>query len=228
MPTCPSSCEPPHGTAAAEVPFPRNTSEHPSQPAQALRAEQLHRYEQTIRRTILQTLRQKRVDSPEELIDDLLQDVYCHLLSDEGRRLRACRQSAEPSRTVYLCRTAERVTLDWVRRQTSHKRSYRHTRYWGLAIRLEELGTLSAEQDPEMRLLRRDSYQRLLKRMASSRPGRDLRQPLSYLWLSAVGELTCTEIAAASTSTTPGAVTAALARLKQQLRAVGELELVGC
>jgi hypothetical protein len=212
MNTSPSSCEPSQDAAATE----------------ALRAEQLHRYEATIRRTIQQTLRQKRLEAAAELIDDLLQDVYCHLLSDGGRRLRACRQQAEPSRAVYLCRTAERVTLDWVRRQTSHKRSYRHTRYWGLAIRLEELGTLSAEQDPEMRLLRRDSYRRLLQRMASSKPGRDLRQPLGYLWLSAVGELTCAEIAAVSQRTTPSAVTAALARFKDQLRAVGEVELAGC
>lgn len=54
--------------------------------------------------------------------EDLLQEIYCRLLADGRRRLRSCRGEDDRTVTGYLCRIAENVVIDHLRRSNAVKR----------------------------------------------------------------------------------------------------------
>jgi RNA polymerase sigma factor (sigma-70 family) len=56
--------------------------------------------------------------------DDLLQEVLCHLLEQEGRRLRSCRGVNDRVIGAYLGRIAESVVTDHLRAWAADKRGH--------------------------------------------------------------------------------------------------------
>jgi DNA-directed RNA polymerase specialized sigma24 family protein len=57
-----------------------------------------------------------------EDVEEIVQDVYCHLLAEGGRRLRSGRATEERQIGAFLFKVAERVTLDQVRAARAQKR----------------------------------------------------------------------------------------------------------
>ena len=55
--------------------------------------------------------------------EELLQDVYCRLLENDGRILRECRGDTAPAVAVYLRRVAESAAVDRLRLLTAVKRA---------------------------------------------------------------------------------------------------------
>jgi DNA-directed RNA polymerase specialized sigma24 family protein len=57
-----------------------------------------------------------------EQVEEVVQEVYCRLLADGGRRLAACRAGSEGQAVSYLGRVVERVVLDQFRKRRAAKR----------------------------------------------------------------------------------------------------------
>jgi RNA polymerase sigma factor (sigma-70 family) len=57
-----------------------------------------------------------------ELVEDVVQETYCRLLDEGGRRISACRAASEGEVVNYLGQVVERVVIDQLRRQLSQKR----------------------------------------------------------------------------------------------------------
>lgn len=80
------------------------------------------RFKKPIERGILRALRASAQSLHCYDREDLVQDVMYRLLDHDRRRLRWCRGRTEDQIAAYLCRVAETVTLDHLRRQAALKR----------------------------------------------------------------------------------------------------------
>jgi RNA polymerase sigma factor (sigma-70 family) len=68
------------------------------------------------------SLQQFGVAPRADQVEEVVQEVYCRLLDDGGRRLRACRAESEGQAVSYLSRVVERVVIDQVRKRLAAKR----------------------------------------------------------------------------------------------------------
>jgi len=82
------------------------------------------RFKKPIERGILRALRSSAQNLRCYDREDLMQDVMCRLLDHDRRRLRWCRGRTEDQIASYLCRVAETVTIDHLRRQAALKRRF--------------------------------------------------------------------------------------------------------
>jgi len=128
--------------------------------------------------------------------EELLQEVYCRLLENEGRILRECRGDTAPAVAAYLRRVAESAAVDRLRLLTAVKRG-RH-----LLVRLRDAdrgrwrGSFIAEAPgPEARLLARERRRRAFARCRKLVGGRSPRRDLSVLYLAYCRGLDSREIA---------------------------------
>ena len=108
---------------------------------------------------------------------DLVQDTYCRLLADGGRRLRSCRAASKPELEAFLLRVVRHVVVDHRRAAWAAKRG------GGRLASTEAVSWIDPvagrDSDPEHRLLMRERLKAFLGRcreaLTEHRPERDLR-----------------------------------------------------
>lgn len=171
----------------------------------------VRRYEKALRSRIWRQL--ERLDHPPgaDLVDEILQDVYCRLLQQALHRLRG-RSAGEL--LAYVGTIAENVAFDHVRLARAGKRhSSREVR---LGRRLEQIS--DPRQNPERDLLHAESQRQVLRSCRdTSRHGRRRRN----VWVARLAfleEWSSQEIAGAARGRlSPGHVACLIHRLRRRL-----------
>lgn len=113
-----------------------------------------------LRGTVAFVLQLRSGRSRSDLVDDLVQEVWCRLLAGDRRALRDFRGGSEHEATAYLRRIATGIVLDRLRRDAADKRPPE-----GAAVDAgdEAAGLRLADRRgcPERRLLAREEARRL-------------------------------------------------------------------
>lgn len=150
-------------------------------------------------------------------VADLVQECYCRLLEDGGRRLRSFRGTGEWELRTWLGRTADRVTQDRLRAEVAEKRGRRRTVSGFGAPERARLPDPAAS--PERRLLSRERLALLVGRW--HRLARDEAEA-RVLKLVFLAGLTSAEAARASgRALSPSAVDSVVHRFRRRLAAEG-------
>jgi RNA polymerase sigma factor (sigma-70 family) len=186
----------------------------------------LARYGWSLAATVRRALRRVGLAARRELQEDLLQETYCRLLADDRRRLANCRGDDDPTVTGYLCRIAENVVVDHLRRRGATKRGRALLR----AAPALGPGALERAPDPEARADRRalvaESRRIYLAHGAAALAGRNRRRDLWVTYLALFEGWSSQEIAERLGSLTANNVDSVVYRTRRRLAAAG-LELVG-
>ena len=181
--------------------------------------ELIHRHRGRLQSRIRAALARCGLGTAVDLVDELVQEVFCRLLERHGRSL-----STGPARNdlvlaAYLGRMAERLVVDRVRYLAAAKRGGR------LILSLSEPAVARLAETrpdrgptPEQRLLRGDGWRRLWRMLAGIETVRGPRYLLALVMM-AIGGWTSREVAAL----VPGRPSAAamdlrLHRLRNRLR----------
>lgn len=143
--------------------------------------ELIHRYGGGIKARVGSVLRRAGTPPHRELIDEILQEVYCRLLDGGGRRLRRCRATSENQAAAFLGRVAERVALDQLRLARAQKRGGEMTRC-GTADERADPGA-----NPEERFLIRERLRLLLERCGALAGRKDYRRNARILAMAVDG-----------------------------------------
>lgn len=181
------------------------------------------RFEGRLRAGILATLRRHGASTVPEDREDLLQEVYCRLLSHGGRILKRCRGGSEVEVAGYLRRVAESVVIDHLRAVSATKRG---------RCRLTEAGegggTALLERapdpapSPEQRALHAELRRLFLARSRRAAGRRDPRRNLRILCLALLEGWTSREIARRlGGGVSVGTVDSLIHRMRQRLSAEG-------
>lgn len=150
-------------------------------------------------------------------VEDLVQECYCRLLENDGRRLTSFRGSGYAELRSWLGRVADRVTRDRLRAEVAEKRDRRRTVSGSGAQESVLLSDPAAS--PERKLLTRERLELLVRRWR--RLARDEGEA-RILKLVFLGGLTSAEAARASGRTlSPSAVDSAVHRFRRRLAAEG-------
>ncbi len=155
--------------------------------------------------------------------EELLQEVYCRLLENEGRILLECRGDSAPAVAAYLRRVAASAAVDRLRLLTAVKRG-RH-----LQVRLRDAdrrrwrGSFVAEAaGPEARLLARERRHRAFARCRRLVGGRSPGRDLTVLFLAYCRGLSSGEIARRlGGGLTPARVDSLMHRVRRRLARSG-------
>lgn len=157
-----------------------------------------------------------------DLVDELVQEVFCRLLERHGRSLTSGPARNDLVLGAYLGRMAERVVVDRVRHLAAAKRGGRRL------VSLSQPGaahlaasTPDREPTPEERLIENEDWRRLWRGLAATELGEHGRSYLAALALIAISGWTSREVAGLM----PGRPSAAtlhvrLHRLRHRLRRV--------
>ena len=151
--------------------------------------------------------------------EELLQEVYCRLLENDGRILRECRGDTKPAVAAYLRRVAESAAVDRLRLLTAAKRG-RH-----LLVRLRDANRgrwrrsfIAEAPGPEARLLARERRRRAFARCRRLAGGRSPERDVSVLFLAYCRGLSSREIARRlGGGLTPARVDSLMHRLRRRL-----------
>jgi DNA-directed RNA polymerase specialized sigma24 family protein len=181
--------------------------------------ELLRRYGPGLELRVRRTLRKCGRWADDGEVEEMLQEVYCRLLEQGGRRLLACRGRNEGEVASYLGRLAARVVLD-------HRRLARAAKRRPVGVPVPRPAPLSLVErlpapgsSPEDRALASARVERLLGRFQAVEGGPRGRRDLGILVLAAVGGWTSREIAQfLADGPGPSGVDSLLHRLKQRLR----------
>lgn len=151
----------------------------------------------------------------EELHDEMVQECYCRLLEEGGRRLAGFRGLSEPEARAWLARLAERCTRDRLRAARASKRGGR--------VRSAHLRDVVSLPDPgpspERQAIGRQEVRRFSRRCR--RLGRSERDVL-ILHLVFLAGLTSREVAGAVRGgLSPSAVDTVVHRFRRRLEASG-------
>ena len=106
----------------------RNRPRQPTPPDRHDREEawrrMVERFGRSIEHGVREALARHRAPRRRDLVEDLVQETWCRLLADRGRRLAAFRGAhGERSLIAWLRQTAYRLTVDHVRASRAQKRS---------------------------------------------------------------------------------------------------------
>jgi RNA polymerase sigma factor (sigma-70 family) len=159
-----------------------------------------------------------------ELVEELVQEVYCRLLEDGAARLRRCRGGTEPELIAFMGIIAERVVLDHRRLAAARKRT-------GLAtVRLGRLGrrgrrTVERLPDPgptpEEAALRRERRRLLVDCCLNLRGLGPARRNAWVLRLAVQGYSSREISDAAGGRLSPGGIDTLLYRIRRRLAGSG-------
>lgn len=155
--------------------------------------------------------------------EDYLQEVYCRLLEDRGRRLRRCRGSGERAVGAYLSRIAESVTLDHLRSQAADKRG------GGRVVSLERPGRFGKTRSvrdlaasPEERLLAREKRTVFIRRCRRAAGPKTTRRDLRILYLAFFVGLSSRQVARiVGGGMSPNSVDSVIYRVRRRLEKGG-------
>lgn len=176
----------------------------------------VRRYGRRLQAGVRRGLRRARRDETSEDVEDLLQDVYCHLLEGGGYRLLRPRGTSDPEISSYLGRLAENVVLDRIRAARASKRSVSVIPWQEDSMEAVARRSLS----PEERVLLREREAQFARdcRIAAAHSSRSvwmLRMAILEGWSSQ-------EISRAlGARVSPANVDAVLHRLRRRLRRYG-------
>lgn len=176
----------------------------------------LRRYRKGLESGVRRGMRRVEYAAEQDEIEDVLQEIYCRLLEEGGRRLRASRGTTDGEIGSYLRRLAENVVLDRARASRAEKRRGAHVR--------SLLPSENALADPA--LSKEDSLLLRERAVAVLRVGRgshDGSRRNAWIARKALVEgWTSREIARAlAGSMSSGAVDAVLSRVYRRLRQAG-------
>lgn len=133
-----------------------------------------------------------------ELVEEIVQEVYCRLLAGGSRRLRRCRATSECQVGAFLGRVAERVTLDHLRAARAQKRGGASAELpaieaagqpgdgWGRRAELDDRA-VDPRANPEERVLSRERLRLFLERCGLLAGRRDQRRNAHILALAVAG-----------------------------------------
>ena len=117
--------------------------------------------------------------------EELVQEVYCRLLENDGRILRRCRGDSAPAVAAYLRRVAESVAVDRLRSLAAVKRGQdKVVRLRDGDRRQRQPGFVADGPGPEARLLARERRRRAFSRCRELVGGRTPGRDLSVLYLA--------------------------------------------
>lgn len=174
-----------------------------------------------IRRGVLGSLAGFGEKPTPELVDDLVQEVWCHLLADDRRRCRGFRGDSDLAAGVYLRRLVRGVVVDALRAGSARKRRPRSLISLG---DVDELDWAPADRAgcPEQRLLARERLRHLLVLCRRAVGRKAPRQRLRIARLGLIEGWSSSEIAAVL----PGSVShrsidSTLFRIRRRLRQLG-------
>ena len=152
---------------------------------------------------------------PHEQVEEVLQELYCRLLAEDGRRLERCRARSEEQLVAFVARIAERTALDWLRSERAARR-----RSPAISLRLE-LDPADPSGSPEALALLAEARRLLLARCEAVVKGRNRRRDGRILRLLLDG-WSSREIAEASGGRMPAAAVDGLVyRIRRRLAARG-------
>lgn len=182
----------------------------------------VRRYGSRLYGRIHQALHAARFRPEPERVCEILQDVYLRLLDDGSRRLRQFQGWQEKQLAGYLLRTAERVTVDHVRRALAERR--RPGPWAGTSPKALDPSSLRAcsRDTPEDALLVKERRLMLLRECGRISKPKARRRNAQVLKLVFEG-WTCSEIAGAlGGGLGPSGVNSLLYRLRRSLEERGE------
>jgi DNA-directed RNA polymerase specialized sigma24 family protein len=182
----------------------------------------LHRYGATLAATVRRILGGLGRVLARDLHEDLLQEIYCHLLADGRRRLKVCRGTDDRAVAGYLCRLAENVVMDHMRRSNAAKRG----RHLLLAAQpTDQTPAVERAVDPdacaERRLLVAESRRLFLARAGGALRGANRRRDLSITYLALFEGWRSREIARRFAGTTANNVDSIVHRTRLKLERAG-------
>jgi DNA-directed RNA polymerase specialized sigma24 family protein len=152
----------------------------------------VYRFEPRLRDGVRRALGRSGVRATPDLVDEMVQEVYCHLLEQNGRRLLGFRGVSYGEVLVYLGKTAQHVVLDRLRNAGAAKRG------GDLLVPCESslAGRLmDPEPDPETRLLLQEARWLFLQRCRQVSGGPTAGRNLRILHLALFDGWTSREIA---------------------------------
>ncbi|MFN7962369.1 MAG: sigma-70 family RNA polymerase sigma factor [Thermoanaerobaculia bacterium] len=184
-----------------------------------IRREELDRHAPLMRWRISRLLQKAMPYHPHDWVEDLLQETYCHLLSDAERRLRVHLNYGPEGIPGYLAAVAEGVTRDRLRREWADKRGGGRTISCGLRVPFDPEAPEAANTCPEQRLLAREGFHQLLTGLARLAPKAERRRRVAVILMAGVMELSYPEIARhQELKLSSGAVNSLLHRTRRDAR----------
>lgn len=148
-------------------------------------SEFLRRYGRALAGAVRRALAVRGYTWARELDEDIRQEVYCRLLANGRRRLLNCRGSDDREVVGYLCRIAENVVVDHVRRSNAAKRGRRLRSTYPPA---EQSGLVDRAADPaasaESQALMHESRRIFFDRAARILRGPNRRRDLWVTYLA--------------------------------------------
>jgi DNA-directed RNA polymerase specialized sigma24 family protein len=183
----------------------------------------IHRYEPAVRSGVRQGWFLAKSRRPQTAdVDDLVQEVYCHLLAEGRRRLRRCRHRGGRRMGAFLYRMAVRVVLDQHRMENAQRRGGGSWSHHAKSVRwIDEFPAPAGCSDPRLPLERREALRCAFRRHVEGRPQR--RRDLQIWLLATAAGFRCREIAAAMPGRlSENQVSKALQRVRHTLSTMGE------
>ena len=157
-----------------------------------------------------------------DIEEDLLQEIYCRLLADGRRRLRNCNGIDDRTVTGYLCRIAENVVVDHLRRSNAVKRGRRL-----LTQPPADSGVCPVDTAPDPRasadreILVRESRRMFFNRAVRVLHGPNRRRDLWVTYLAVFEGWSSRDIAGRLASITANNVDSVVHRTRRRLAAAG-------
>jgi RNA polymerase sigma factor (sigma-70 family) len=185
----------------------------PEDPLWPLLVERLSR---PVRGGVLGVLQRLQPRRDPGLMDELVQEVWCHLLERDRRALALCGAADERAVHVYVRRVASRVAIDVLRARRAQKRCPRRLAAYD-ELDGDEPGLLDWRESPERRLLGRERIAGLLALCRELLGPVRRAERLRIVRLAWLEGWSTPEIAARIGRWSPSAIDSMLSRLRQRL-----------
>ena len=186
----------------------------------------LRRYGRVLAATVRRVLVAFGSPAAREHEEDIRQEVYCRLLANGRRRLLNCRGEDDRAVLGYLCRIAENVVVDHLRRSNAVKRGRRLL--GAPAVRYGTARVVDRAVDPracaERRALVRESRRHFFDRAGRILSGPNRRRDLWVTYLAVFEGWSSREIAQRLGAITANNVDSVVHRTRNRL-AAGGIEL---
>ena len=175
-----------------------------------------------LRRWIRLRLEQSGAAVSEDVIEDLVQDVYCRLAQRHGPSLEGLHTRDPAQMTGYVATVARHIVIDFVRYHHAEKRGA--NRLCSLSSPTSALPVARIEDPrptPEQELLRREGLRELCGRLATLAPrSRTFRQRLATLVrIIVLGWTRCEAAHTSGLGLSEGAIHAEFFRLRHRAQA---------
>jgi len=184
-------------------------------PASSAWSTLVERYDGHLRRGVHRAFRRVGQSPTPDRVDDLVQEAYCRLLEDRGRRLRTFRGTVPAELGAWLRRIAERTAIDHLRAAAADKRGR------DLLVPASVLAESSPDprSSPAQRVEQREQLRHFVRRCRALAPGeKDAR----ILALVLLGGWTSRDVARATGGAySPSRVDTLVHRLRRRLAAEG-------